>query len=108
DRRSRGAAEPLEWLLVAGRPVDLDVPATPVADDRLDGALVADHPLILGVPHGLEQRLVHEAEMIAVAVVLRQHLPIGRAMMPDPASGQLDRAVGRQIARAVDELPGGA
>ena len=51
---------------------------------------------------------MHETEMIAVAVVLGQHLPVGRAAMLDPASGQLDLPSGREIAGAIDQSGGGA
>ena len=77
DRGAGGAAQPLERPLVAGRPVDLDVPAAPVADHRLDRPLVAHHALILGAD-GAEEREMDEAQVIAVAVVLGEHLPVGR------------------------------
>src|SRR5262249_34742939 len=47
--------------------------------------------------------LVHEAEMIAVAVVLGERLPVGGAAMLHPAGGELDLAVGREIAGAIDQ-----
>src|SRR4029434_1995076 len=58
--------------------------------------------------HRLEEGAMHEPEMIAVAVVLGQHLPVGRAAMLDPASGQLDLPLGREIAGAIDQPGGGA
>jgi hypothetical protein len=105
DHGAGGAAEPLERPLVAGGPVDLDVSAAPVTDDRLDRLLLAHHALVLRA-HRLEQRLVYETEVIAVAVVLGQHLPVGRAAVLHPARRQLDLAGRRQVARPVDQ-PGG-
>ena len=46
---------------------------------------------------------MHEAQVIAVAVVLGQRLPVGRAAMLHPARGQLDLPRGGEIARAVDQ-----
>ena len=103
----RDAAEPLEGLLEAGRPVDLDVAIAPVAHHRLDAPFLADHPVILR-PDRLPQGQVDEAEVIAVEVVLGQHLPVGRAAMLDPARRQLDLAFGRQVAGPVDQPRGGA
>ncbi len=103
--RGRRTAEPLEVPLVAGRPVDLDVPVAPVADDGLDGALVADDGLVLR-PDGAKQRAVDEPEVVAVAVVLGEHLPVRRAAVLHPSRGQRDLTLGREIARAVDQLHG--
>lgn len=101
-RGARRAPEPFERPLIAGRPVDLDVPAAPVADHRLDRALVTHDPLILR-PDRPEQRRVDEAQVIAVAVVLGEHLPVGETAMLHPARGQLHLAGGRQVAGSVDE-----
>jgi hypothetical protein len=84
------------------------MPVAPVARDRLDGALVADHALVLRVADGLEQRQVYDAQVIAVAVVLGQHLPVGGAAMLHPAGGELDPAFRREVAGAVDQLRGRA
>src|SRR4030095_7616206 len=100
--------QPFEWTLVARRPVDLDVAPPPVAHHCLDSTLVTDHALVLRALHRLEQSAMHEPEMIAVTVVLGQHLPVGRAAMLDPASGQLDLPLGRKIAGAIDQRGGGA
>src|SRR5215468_1158363 len=102
-----GVAQPLEGPLVARRPIDLDVAAAPVAYHRLDGALVPHHTLVLRAPHRLEQGEMDEAQVIAVAVVLGEHLPVGGTAMPDPARGELDLAFRREIAGAVDEPCGG-
>ena len=102
DRRSGDATQPLEGALVAGRPVDLDVAVAPVAHDRLDRPLVAHDALVLRA-YGAEQRAVHEAEMVAVTVVLGQRLPVRRAAMLHPAGGELDLAGRREIARAIDQ-----
>src|SRR5262249_58541946 len=101
-----GVAQPLEGPLVARRPIDLDVAAAPVAYHRLDGALVPHHTLVLRAPHRLEQGEMDEAQVIAVAVVLGEHLPVGGTAMPDPARGELDLALRREIAGAVDEPRG--
>src|SRR5215475_2685774 len=89
---SRRSAEPLEGLLEAGRPVDLDVTLTPVAHHGLDAALLADHPLVLGA-YRLPQGEVDEAQVVPIEVVLGQHFPVGGAAMLDPARGQLDLAL---------------
>src|SRR5262249_21340586 len=88
-RRSGDAAQPLEGTLISGRPVDLDVAVTPIAHDCLDRPLVAHDALVLRA-HGAEECLVDEAEMVAVAVVLWQRLPVRRAAMLHPAGGELD------------------
>ena len=105
DQRSRGAAEPLEGVLVSGRPVDLDMAVAPVAHDGLDGPLVPHHALVLRA-HGAEQRTMDEAQMVAIAVVLGQRLPVGGAAMLHPAGRELDFAGGGQIAGTIDQ-PGG-
>src|SRR6266545_1775924 len=48
-----------------------------------------------------------EAEMVAVAVVLGQRLPVGGAAMLHPAGRELDFASGGQVAGAVDQSGGG-
>src|SRR5262250_1394339 len=102
-RRPRRPAEPLEWALVSRGPVDLDVAVAPVADHGFDGLLLADHPLILRADRP-EERHVDEAQMVAVAVVLGEHLPVGGAAVLHPAGGQLDPPDRREVARAVDQL----
>src|SRR5262245_59221292 len=93
DRRPGDRAEPLERALVAWRPVDLDVAVTPVPHDRFDRPLVANDALVLRA-HGAEECLMDEPEMVAVAVVLGQRLPVRRAAMLYPAGSELDLAVG--------------
>src|SRR5262249_599301 len=87
------AAEPLEVALIARGPVDLDMAAAPVAYDGLDRTLLAHHGLVLG-PDRLEERAMHEAQVITVAVVLGQHLPVRGAPMLHPAGRQRDLALG--------------
>jgi hypothetical protein len=83
------------------------VAVAPVAHDGLDRLLVADDALVLRA-HRAEQRAMDEAQMVAVAVVLGQRLPVRGAAMLHPAGRQLDFADRREIARAVDQLRGRA
>lgn len=46
--------------------------------------------------------------VVAVAVVLGEHLPVGRAAVLHPPRRQLDLALGRQVAGAIDERDGPA
>ncbi|OLD40457.1 MAG: hypothetical protein AUI21_04195 [Nitrospirae bacterium 13_1_40CM_2_62_10] len=47
-----------------------------------------------------------EAQVVAVAVVLGQRLPVGGAAMLHPAGRELDFAGGGQIAGAIDQSGG--
>src|SRR5438477_269631 len=76
-----------------------------IRHDGLDGALIPDHALILRLDRP-EQRSMDEPEVVAVAVVLGQHLPVGGAAMLHPPRGQHDLALGRQVAGTIDQRHG--
>jgi hypothetical protein len=69
------------------------VAVAPVAHHGLDGLLVSHHALVLRVDRA-EERAMDEAEMVAVAVVLRERLPVGGAAVLHPAGRELDLAGG--------------
>jgi hypothetical protein len=69
------------------------VTVAPVAHDGLDRLFVSDHALVLRA-HRAEERTMDEAEMVAVAVVLGQRLPVRGAAMLHPAGGELDPSGG--------------
>src|SRR5206468_4107872 len=103
----RRGSEPLEGAVVGGRPVDLGVAVAPVARHALDALLVAGETVVLRADR-LEERHVDEPEVIPVEIVLGQHLPVRRAAVLDPPGRELDFALRREIAGAVDQAGGDA
>ena len=100
-----GGAQPFQRLGVAAGKIDFGVTVAPVADHALDLLLVRHEAVVLRAD-GAHERLVREADVVTVGVVLGQHLPVGGVLVTHPAGGQAQVAGGRQVTGTVDQFLG--